>query len=267
MKHFDPPRDFKVNLFKEFAFFTNYEMLYSEIVKVNVVAEQSLAEFVDFVEAVGGRSNGIVYGVNMKMPKREDQQFKVILRILEKMFKKEINEERVKSIISKIDQQLKARGDAITLLNIVHEIMDVWTYEITRILQVRARNKTETTCGISDLLRGKLMFNTVEDLAKAIDACDKLCKLRGYKVLELDNRLSKKQTMDVVLKIQVNEAVCEFQLAMKQDESKYHFIHSIYEIERSPLGCIFGSYLFMSKGFNYPFLANCKDIESRINDS
>jgi len=46
----------------------------------------------------------------MKMPKRADQQFKVILRILEKMFKKEINEERVKSIISKIDKQLKKGG-------------------------------------------------------------------------------------------------------------------------------------------------------------
>ena len=49
------------------------------------------------------RSNGIPYGANMKMPNTADQQFKVILRILEKMFKKEINEERVKSIISKID--------------------------------------------------------------------------------------------------------------------------------------------------------------------
>jgi hypothetical protein len=68
----------------------------------------------------------------------------------------------------------------------------------------------------------------------------------------------------VVLKIKVKEAVCEFQLAMRQDESKYHLIHSIYEIERSPLGCIFGSYLFMSKGFTYPLLANCKDIEARL---
>lgn len=70
--------------------------------------------------------------------------------------------------------------------------------------------------------------------------------------------------MDVVLKIQVRHAVCELQLAMRQDESKYHFIHSIYEIERSPLGCIFGSYLYMSKGFSYPLLANCKDIEARL---
>jgi hypothetical protein len=66
--------------------------------------------------------------------------------------------------------------------------------------------------------------------------------------------------------MQVGEAVCELQLAMKQDESKYHFIHSIYEIERSPLGCIFGSYLFMSKGFNYPLLANCKDIADRLKE-
>lgn len=51
---------------------------------------------------------------------------------------------------------------------------------------------------------------------------------------------------------------------MRQDESKYHLIHSIYEIERSPLGCIFGSYLFMSKGFSYPILANCKDIEAKL---
>jgi hypothetical protein len=73
--------------------------------------------------------------------------------------------------------------------------------------------------------------------------------------------------MDVVLKIRVGEAVCEFQLAMRQDESKYHLIHCVYEIERSPLGCIFGSYLFMSKGFNYPLLANCRDVEARLKDS
>jgi len=63
----------------------------------------------------------------MKLPKRSDQQFKVILRILEKMFKKEIDEARVKSIISKIDKQVKARGNDITLTNIIHEIMDIWT--------------------------------------------------------------------------------------------------------------------------------------------
>ena len=63
----------------------------------------------------------------MKLPKRPEQQFKVILRILEKMFKKEINAERVNAIIQKIEKQLRAGGKNITLLTIVHEIMDVWT--------------------------------------------------------------------------------------------------------------------------------------------
>lgn len=76
----------------------------------------------------------------------------------------------------------------------------------------------------------------------------------------MDNRLSKPQTQDVVFKIKIKAAVCELQLAIKQDEASYHFTHAIYEIERSPLGCIFGSYIFMSKGFQYPFYENCQDI-------
>lgn len=122
----------------------------------------------DFVEGIRKRSNGIPYGVNMKLPKRAEQQFKVILRILEKMFKKEIDTTRVRTIISKIDKQLKAGGKNVSLVNIVHEIMDVWTKEITLILEERTKNQTETTCGISDLVRGKIMFNSVDDLAKAI---------------------------------------------------------------------------------------------------
>lgn len=86
------------------------------------------------MEAVRKRSSGIPYGVNMKLPKDTAQQFKVILRILEKMFKKEIDEKRVKSIISKIDAALRSKGNTITLLNVVHEIMEVWTKEITLIL-------------------------------------------------------------------------------------------------------------------------------------
>lgn len=59
----------------------------------------------------------------MKLPKDIAQQFKVILRILEKMFKKEINQKRVESIITKIDMALLKRGDKATLINVVHEIL------------------------------------------------------------------------------------------------------------------------------------------------
>ena len=68
----------------------------------------------------------------------------------------------------------------------------------------------------------------------------------------------------MVLKVHIGEAVCELQLAFKQNLSAYHFDHCIYEILRSPLGCIFGSYIFMSKGFKYPFLQNCKDIRGKL---
>jgi S-ribosylhomocysteine lyase LuxS involved in autoinducer biosynthesis len=47
----------------------------------------------------------------------------------------------------------------------------------------RGKQQVETTCEISDLLRGKIMFDSIDDLAKAVDACDKLCHLRGYEIL------------------------------------------------------------------------------------
>ena len=68
----------------------------------------------------------------------------------------------------------------------------------------------------------------------------------------------------MVFKIKIKDAVCELQLAMKQDEKQYHLIHSLYELERSPLGAVFASYLFMTKPISYPLLVNCKDIIDRL---
>ena len=82
----------------------------------------------------------------------------------------------------------------------------------------------------------------------------------NYEVIELDNRLMKPQTQDAVFKIRIQYAVCEFQLAMKQDEVLTHLDHCVYEILRSPRGVIFGSYLFMSKEVKYPLTTNSKDI-------
>ena len=39
MKNFNPPSDAKVNLFKERTYFNSYETLYSELVKINKLAE------------------------------------------------------------------------------------------------------------------------------------------------------------------------------------------------------------------------------------
>lgn len=75
----------------------------------------------------------------------------------------------------------------------------------------------ETKCEVSDLLRAKIMYESLDHLKKAVSALDESCFAHGYAVIEMDNRLEKKQTQDVVFKIQIKDAVCELQLAMKQD--------------------------------------------------
>lgn len=52
---------------------------------------------------------------------------------------------------------------------------------------------------------------------KAVHVVDGYCKVFGYEIIELGNRLAKRQTQDVVLKIKIRNVVCELQLAMKQD--------------------------------------------------
>ena len=96
----------------------------------------------------------------MKIPSQEKDQFKVILRIFQKMFKKELTQERVRSIIGKIDESLttKKQKDQFSLIDMVRTIMETWTAEITQILTARKQQKVQTKCEISDLLRGKVMF-------------------------------------------------------------------------------------------------------------
>ena len=56
--------------------------------KVNSEAQKCYDDYKVLVDAVRKTAKGIPYGMGMKIPKNEDDQFKVILRILEKMFKK-----------------------------------------------------------------------------------------------------------------------------------------------------------------------------------
>ena len=97
-------------------------------------------------------------------------------------------------------------------------------------------------------------------MINAVKVADTYCKVKGYDIVEVDNRLNKPQTKDVVLKIKIGEAVCEFQLAIPQSAKLFHLDHCVYEILRSPLGCVFGSYLFISKSVKYPLVKNCQDM-------
>ena len=90
------------------------------------------------------------------------------------------------------------------------------------------------------------MFESLDHIRKAVEGVDKICYENKYQVIEMSNRLMKMQTQDVVFKIKIKEAVCELQLALNQEMSKYHLNHSIYEILRSPLGCVFLGATFLS---------------------
>ncbi len=86
--------------------------------------------------------------------------------------------------------------------------MDTWTSEISSIVKERKIQKKETQFGITDLLRAKIMFENTDNLKKALTLIDEACFKKGYNIIELDNRLEKEQTQDVVLKIQIRETVC-----------------------------------------------------------
>ena len=226
------PTNKKVNLFKDTAYFNDYAALYAEIDKVNSRAQASLEEFSSFVDTVREESEGLPYGVNLKMPENPQDQFKVLLRIMEKMFKAEITKDKVKEIISKVDKELRAKAEKgkVSFLSVVQDIIGVWTSEITEILQQRKKQQKETVCTISDLLRGKIVFRTVAQLLEAVSMTEELATKKGYTSVEFDNRLSKPETRDAVFKIQVGEAVCELQLAIKQDARSYHLCHALYEL-------------------------------------
>ena len=95
-------------------------------------------------------------------------------------------------------------------------------------------------------MRGQAVFKSIEDVERAANRIIDECGPRGFEIVEIDNRLLK-ETKDLVFKICIDGVVCEFQMAMDFDATQYNFSHSLYEIKRSPLGCIFGSFLFLSK--------------------
>lgn len=103
------------------------------------------------------------------------------------------------------------------------------------------------------------MFRSLEDIVKTANRIIDESEKNGIRITEIDNRLGK-ETKDLVFKICIDGIVCELQLAMESDGNQYHFSHCLYEIKRSPLGCIFGSYLFLSKFDVLNFYQQAKEI-------
>lgn len=81
LDHANPAKECKVNLFRETAFFNDYTEIYGEIMKVNAEALKCYDDYKLLVDSIRNASKGIPYGMGMKIPKKESDQFKVILRI------------------------------------------------------------------------------------------------------------------------------------------------------------------------------------------
>jgi len=58
---------------------------------------------------------------------------------------------------------------------IVLAIMKVWIEEINSILKTRKEMKIPTRCFVSDLIRGKCLFNSISDIAAASEMIIKEC--------------------------------------------------------------------------------------------
>jgi len=90
---------------------------------------------------------------------------------------------------------------------------------------------------VSDLLRGKCMFNKIAHINQAAQkiiekVAERAKKGENIQIVEVDNRLSK-ITTDLVLKIRMGDLVCEFQLALKFNQAENEIHHKMYEVERS----------------------------------
>ena len=62
------------------------------------------------------------------------------------------------------------------MIDVIKIFMDTWTSELTAMVQARKRNQVETKFEISDLLRGKLLFTSVDKIKMAVKAIDDICK-------------------------------------------------------------------------------------------
>ena len=85
---------------------------------------------------------------------------------------------------------------------------------------------------VSDMLRGKCMFREISQINQAAKEITENCRKKGFKVVEIENRLGK-NTKDLVFKIEIGGIIAEFQLAYQFNVVKNEFNHKIFELCRS----------------------------------
>lgn len=90
---------------------------------------------------------------------------------------------------------------------------------------------------VSDMLRGKCLFASVENINQCCsDIIEALSNdfSKTVRVVEIDNRL-RKGTSDLVLKILYGDVIAEMQLVINLNAADYEFSHKLYELQRCKL--------------------------------
>ena len=108
-------------------------------------------------------------------------------------------------------------------------------------------------------MKGKIIYECVEHIKKALSIADEVCQKRGHTILRVDNNLLERE-QEVKVIIKVKDAICQMRLSLKQDETPLHFINSLQTIESSPVGTLLSSALYLSKEVEYSLFRNCHDV-------
>lgn len=173
-----------------------------------------------FLELVAQPCLKIGFGllIGIKVKDRNDKRS--LDRILEKLLKKELKDAKKAKELAGAKLEEFCQRDKELFDRMINQIL---------------AKKEYLDFTVSDMLRGKCLFNQVADINNCVSEIKARAKERNFDLIEVDNRLTNKKTntTDIVLKIKIGETITEFQLALKFNYIQNMFSHKIYEIMRS----------------------------------
>ena len=147
---------------------------------------------------------------------------KSINRVIEKLFKKDL--------IKKREEKDQMNLSVKTMAEFYQKEKELFEKALREIME----NKEILVFSLTDMLRGKCLFESVDEINECVSELKEQIEKKGYQLVEIDNRLTgKTNTSDIVLKIRIGETITELQLVIRFNEIQNSFSHKIYEIMRS----------------------------------
>lgn len=160
MKHFQPKEEPKFNLIKDLTKIKDYQSLCSEINTIEEVAQQNFAEFIDLVQDVRKRSNGVEFIARTRVPRDLGKLFRYKIQLLQQIFREDFTQQRCNSLISRITQALSNAGKQ-PLMAKVSLVETQWGKEVNTILNERKKAEKPIEFGVGNLIQGRVVFSTI----------------------------------------------------------------------------------------------------------